>query len=38
MAYVAPGDATVGTMLDVEIREGRAAAELVPLPFYSRAR
>jgi glycine cleavage system aminomethyltransferase T len=38
MAYVAPGDAAVGTMLDVEIRDGRAASEVVPLPFYSRAR
>jgi aminomethyltransferase len=34
MAYVAPGDAAPGTMLDVEIREARAAAEVVPLPFY----
>ena len=38
MAYVAPGDATLGTMLDVEIRDTRAASEVVPLPFYSRAR
>ncbi len=38
MAYVAPGDAAPGTMLDVEIRDARAAAEVVPLPFYSRPR
>jgi aminomethyltransferase len=38
MAYVAPADATPGTMLDVEIRAARAAAEVVPLPFYTRAR
>ena len=38
MAYVAPGDAAPGTMLDVEIREARAAAEVVPLPFYPRPR
>jgi aminomethyltransferase len=36
MAYVAPGDSAPGTMLDVEIREARAAAEVVPLPFYVR--
>jgi aminomethyltransferase len=38
MAYVAPGDSAPGTMLDVEIREARAAAEVVPLPFYTRSR
>ena len=38
MAYVAPGDAAPGTMLEVEIRSVRVAAEVVPLPFYSRAR
>ncbi len=38
MAYVAPGDAAAGTMLDVEIRDARAAAEVVALPFYSRPR
>jgi aminomethyltransferase len=38
MAYVAPGDAAPGTMLEVEIRSMRVAAEVVPLPFYSRAR
>jgi aminomethyltransferase len=36
MAYVAPGDAAPGTMLDVEIRDARAVAEVVPLPFYTR--
>jgi aminomethyltransferase len=38
MAYVAPGDAATGTVLEVEIRESRAAAEIVPLPFYRRSR
>ena len=38
MAYVAPADAAPGTMLDVEIRDARAAAEVVPLPFYTRRR
>ncbi len=38
MAYVAPADSAPGTMLDVEIRETRAAAEVVPLPFYTRSR
>jgi aminomethyltransferase len=38
MAYVAPADSAPGTMLDVEIREARAAAEVVPLPFYTRLR
>jgi aminomethyltransferase len=38
MAYVAPDDAAPGTMLDVEIREARVAAEVVPLPFYTRPR
>jgi aminomethyltransferase len=36
MAYVAPGDAEPGTLLDVEIREQRVSAEVVPLPFYKR--
>jgi aminomethyltransferase len=36
MAYVAPGDAEPGTMLAVEIRGARVAAEVVPLPFYKR--
>jgi glycine cleavage system T protein (aminomethyltransferase) len=38
MAYVAPGDGEPGTMLDVEIREQRVPAEVVPLPFYKRSR
>ena len=38
MAYVAPDDGEPGTMLDVEIREQRVAAEVVPLPFYKRPR
>ncbi len=36
MAYVAPGRAEPGTMLAVEIRGARVAAEVVPLPFYKR--
>jgi aminomethyltransferase len=36
MAYVAPRDAEPGTILDVEIREQRIAAEVVALPFYRR--
>jgi len=36
MAYVAPGDAEPGTILEVEIRDGRVPAEVVPLPFYKR--
>jgi len=38
MAYVAPVDAEPGTIVDVEIREQRVAAEVVPLPFYRRPR
>jgi aminomethyltransferase len=38
MAYVAPGDGEPGTLLDVEIREQRVSAEVVPLPFYKRPR
>jgi glycine cleavage system T protein (aminomethyltransferase) len=37
MAYVAPGDAEPGTIVDVEIREQRVAAEVVGLPFYKRS-
>ncbi|HJW22924.1 MAG TPA: glycine cleavage system aminomethyltransferase GcvT [Candidatus Limnocylindrales bacterium] len=37
MAYVAPGDGEPGTMLDVEVRDQRIPAEVVPLPFYKRA-
>ena len=36
MAYVAPGDAEPGTMLEVEIRDAGVPAEVVPLPFYQR--
>jgi aminomethyltransferase len=36
MAYVAPTDGEVGTMLDVEIRDARVPARVVPLPFYRR--
>jgi len=38
MAYVAPGDGEPGTMLDVEVRDQRVSAEVVPLPFYKRDR
>jgi len=38
MAYVAPGDGEPGTILDVEVREQRVSAEVVPLPFYKRGR
>jgi aminomethyltransferase len=36
MAYVAPGDAEPGTVVEVEIRETRVAARVVALPFYRR--
>ncbi len=36
MAYVAPAHAGPGTMLAVEIRGARVAAEVVTLPFYRR--
>jgi len=38
MAYVAPADGEPGTMLEVEIRDQRVAAEVVALPFYRRPR
>ncbi len=38
MAYVAPGDAEPGTMVEVGIRDQRVPAEVVPLPFYRRPR
>jgi glycine cleavage system T protein (aminomethyltransferase) len=38
MAYVAPGDGEPGTILEVQIREQRVAAEVVALPFYRRPR
>ncbi|MFL5776632.1 MAG: glycine cleavage system aminomethyltransferase GcvT [Chloroflexota bacterium] len=37
MAYVAPPDAETGTILEVEIRDQRVAAEVVDLPFYRRS-
>jgi aminomethyltransferase len=36
MAYVTPGDAEPGTVVDVEIRDARVPARVVPLPFYRR--
>ena len=36
MAYVAPGDAETGNVVEVEIRDQRVAAEVVDLPFYRR--
>ncbi len=36
MAYVAPGDAEPGTIVDIEIRAARVPARVVPLPFYRR--
>jgi aminomethyltransferase len=36
MAYVAPGDAEPGTILEVEIRDQRVPARVVALPFYRR--
>ncbi len=36
MAYVAPGDAEPGTVVDVEIRSARVPARVVELPFYRR--
>jgi aminomethyltransferase len=36
MAYVAPGDAEPGTVVDVEIRAARIPARVVALPFYRR--
>ncbi len=38
MAYVAPGDAEPGTIVEVEIRAARITAEVVSLPFYRRPR
>ena len=37
MAYVAPDDATVDGSLDVEVRDARVPARVVPLPFYRRS-
>jgi glycine cleavage system T protein len=36
MAYVAPGDAEPGTVVDIEIRDARIPARVVTLPFYRR--
>jgi aminomethyltransferase len=36
MAYVAPDDGEPGTVVDVEIRDARVPARVVPLPFYRR--
>ena len=36
MAYVTPGDAEPGTVVDVEIRGARVPARVVALPFYRR--
>jgi aminomethyltransferase len=36
MAYVAPGDAEPGTVVEVEIRDARVPARVVDLPFYRR--
>ncbi|MEX1170607.1 MAG: glycine cleavage system aminomethyltransferase GcvT [Chloroflexota bacterium] len=36
MAYVAPGDAEPGTVVDVEIRGARVPARVVTMPFYRR--
>jgi glycine cleavage system T protein (aminomethyltransferase) len=38
MGYVAPGDTEPGTIVEVEIRDARVGAEVVPLPFYKRPR
>ena len=38
MAYVAPGDAEPGTIVEVEIRDQRVPARVVPLPFYKSSR
>jgi glycine cleavage system T protein (aminomethyltransferase) len=37
MAYVSPADREPGTLLDVEIRDARVPARVVPLPFYRRS-
>jgi aminomethyltransferase len=37
MAYVAPSDAEPGTMVEIEIRDARVPARVVPLPFYKRS-
>jgi glycine cleavage system T protein (aminomethyltransferase) len=37
MAYVAPADGEPDTMLEIEIRDARVPARVVPLPFYRRS-
>lgn len=37
MAYVTPADAEPDTMVDIEIRDARVPARVVPLPFYRRS-
>jgi aminomethyltransferase len=37
MAYVPPADTSVGTMVEVAVRQTRAPAEVVQLPFYKRS-
>ncbi len=37
MAYVAPGDAEPDTRLEIQIRDARVPARVVPLPFYRRS-
>jgi aminomethyltransferase len=36
MAYVSPTEAEPGTVVEIEIRDGRVPARVVPLPFYRR--
>lgn len=38
MAYVTPSDSEPGTILNVGVRDQRVPAEVVPLPFYRRAK
>ncbi len=38
MAYIPPAHAATGTMLDIIVRGSAVPAEVVPLPFYRRAR
>jgi aminomethyltransferase len=38
MGYVAPADVEPGTILSIEIREQPVSAEVLPLPFYKRAK
>jgi aminomethyltransferase len=36
MAYVPPNLTTLGTDLEIDIRGQKAAARIIPLPFYRR--